>query len=143
MSDDTLTPQGRFINEVSRTDDRRPCYYINTRLTLFHFHSHLSFQYNQNLPTSLKINTQIVTATMCGGAIIADLIPRPRRLNPTNVWPNSTVYPKLNPFQSEFNHFVEETSPVHKRAPLSSGNLFHSFFFSFLCFLYVQLHFFS
>ncbi|KAL7586637.1 ethylene-responsive transcription factor ERF071 [Lactuca sativa] len=63
---------------------------------------------------------------MCGGAIIADLIPRPRRLNPTNVWPNSTVYPKLNPFQSEFNHFVEETSPVHKRAPLSSGNLHES-----------------
>ncbi|CAH1434149.1 unnamed protein product [Lactuca virosa] len=72
---------------------------------------------------------------MCGGAIIADLIPRPRRLNSTNVWPNSTVYPKLNPFQSEFNHFEEEASPVHKRAPLSSGNLFHSFFLSYVFFI--------
>ncbi|KVI12482.1 AP2/ERF domain-containing protein [Cynara cardunculus var. scolymus] len=48
---------------------------------------------------------------MCGGAILADLIPRSRRLNPTDVWPNSNIYPKLNPFQSEFNHFVREIPP--------------------------------
>ncbi|CAI9300308.1 unnamed protein product [Lactuca saligna] len=77
---------------------------------------------------------------MCGGAIIADLIPRPRRLNPTNVWPNSTVFPKLNTFQSEFNHFVQETSPVHKRPPLSSGNFFHSFFLSYAFFMYNDGH---
>lgn len=58
---------------------------------------------------------------MCGGAIIADLIPRSRRLNPADVWPNSIVHPKLNPFESEFNHFVHETSAVHKRAPSYSG----------------------
>ncbi|XP_024966446.1 ethylene-responsive transcription factor ERF071-like [Cynara cardunculus var. scolymus] len=57
---------------------------------------------------------------MCGGAILADLIPRSRRLNPTDVWPNSNIYPKLNPFQSEFNHFVREIPP-RKRAPSSSG----------------------
>ncbi|KAL4572138.1 hypothetical protein LXL04_018907 [Taraxacum kok-saghyz] len=64
---------------------------------------------------------QFATAIMCGGAIIADLIPRSSRLNSADVWPFSTVYTKPSPFESEFNHFVEETSRVHKRAPTSSG----------------------
>ncbi|KAI3773171.1 hypothetical protein L6452_04374 [Arctium lappa] len=61
---------------------------------------------------------------MCGGAILADLIPRSRRLNPADVWPNSTI----NPFQSEFNHFVKQSN---KRPPSSSGKPLLSFFFNY------------
>ncbi|XP_076888579.1 ethylene-responsive transcription factor ERF071-like [Bidens hawaiensis] len=52
---------------------------------------------------------------MCGGAILADLIPRSRRPNPNNVWPDSTFYPKLNPFEAEFNMFAQQTNYSHKR----------------------------
>ncbi|XP_076923807.1 ethylene-responsive transcription factor ERF071-like [Bidens hawaiensis] len=56
---------------------------------------------------------------MCGGAILADLIPRSRRPNPNNVWPNSTFYPKLNPFEAEFNLFAQQTNYSHKRSAIS------------------------
>lgn len=62
---------------------------------------------------------------MCGGAILADLIPRSRRLNPADVWTNSGYGSgSVNPFESEFNHFVqEETETNHKRPPSSSGGV--------------------
>ncbi|XP_071697881.1 ethylene-responsive transcription factor ERF071-like [Rutidosis leptorrhynchoides] len=61
---------------------------------------------------------------MCGGAILADLIPRSGRRNSPDLWTNSTgIYPKLNPFQSEFNDFVDQhtCTPNRKRPHSSSG----------------------
>ncbi|KAJ0927787.1 hypothetical protein HanRHA438_Chr04g0186861 [Helianthus annuus] len=57
---------------------------------------------------------------MCGGAILADLIPpRTRRLNSSDVWPN----PKLNSFESEFNHFSQQTICSNKRVLSASGGV--------------------
>nr|WNV55400.1 ERF071 [Chrysanthemum x morifolium] len=61
---------------------------------------------------------------MCGGAILADLIPRSRRLNPTDVWSNA-INNNNNPFESEFNHFVNKTSHAHKRPPSSTSGGVH------------------
>ncbi|KAL8191999.1 hypothetical protein R6Q57_028120 [Mikania cordata] len=63
---------------------------------------------------------------MCGGAILTDLIPRSRRLNPTDIWPNSTVHPKPSPFESDFTRVVHQTNPAHKRPLSSSGKIFQS-----------------
>nr|GEU66948.1 ethylene-responsive transcription factor ERF071-like [Tanacetum cinerariifolium] len=64
---------------------------------------------------------------MCGGAILADLIPRSRRLNPTDVWSSNHIFNNNNnPFESEFNYFVKQTSHAHhKRPPSSSSGVVH------------------
>nr|XP_043621228.1 ethylene-responsive transcription factor ERF071-like [Erigeron canadensis] len=66
---------------------------------------------------------------MCGGAILADLIPRSsRHPNSTSVWGNSSVYASYkpsSPFESEFTHFATNettTRSVHKRPPYASGD---------------------
>ena len=117
-------PQGRFI--FTSTVTHQP-----PLLLLINPLSPSSNSINNRSFLSLILSTTFrhqstATTTMCGGAILADLIPRSRRLNPADVWPNSNS--KLNPFQSEFNHFIEQNSPK-KRPPSSSGTLFSFLFF--------------
>ncbi|KAJ4849112.1 hypothetical protein Tsubulata_027770 [Turnera subulata] len=62
---------------------------------------------------------------MCGGAIIADFIPRNRRVNASDLWPNST-FSKLSPFESHPGQLTHPDSFTLKRPriqPTPSGGV--------------------
>lgn len=61
---------------------------------------------------------------MCGGAIIADLIPRNhgRRVSASQFWPNSPFAAKLNQFESNPSSLGHTQPPQLKRTQPSSGD---------------------
>ncbi|KAF2325132.1 hypothetical protein GH714_022982 [Hevea brasiliensis] len=60
---------------------------------------------------------------MCGGAIIADLIPRNRArgITPSDIWPNSS-FSKRSPFESHPNSFGNHESFTLKRSQSASDD---------------------
>lgn len=72
----------------------------------------------KNLTQVPETNSQALR--MCGGAILANLIPprqQGRRITASDLWPNT----KLNPFESNLNPFVHADSAPLKRPQLPSG----------------------
>lgn len=67
---------------------------------------------------------------MCGGAILANLIPprKPGRIAPSDIWPNV----KFNPFESNLSRLGHADPAPLKRPQPASGKhpLFYSYFVS-------------
>lgn len=80
-------------------------YLSPTSISHHHIHNRLTSKHPPLLFFSI-IYVSTILAKMCGGAIIADLIPRnrTRRVSPSDLWPDSPFFstptPQMKPFPS-------------------------------------------